>query len=127
MIRRFNIRQLRLAACAAAVALAVALPATAQSTGIVKGVVLDATGAPVENAVVKIVSTSSNRSFDVKSNKPYAHMDLSGPVMGFVDMAKGMGVAGTHITKADDIKAAVAAAFKSGKPHLLEIEIEGKR
>jgi len=65
--------------------------------------------------------------FDVKSNKPYAHMDLTGPVLGFVDLAKGMGVAGTHVTKADDIQAAVAAAFASGKPHLLEIEIEGKR
>jgi benzoylformate decarboxylase len=65
--------------------------------------------------------------FDVKSNKPYMHMDLGSPTMGFVDMAKGMGVAGTHITKADDIQKAVAAAFKSGKPHLLEIEIEGKR
>lgn len=65
--------------------------------------------------------------FDVKSNKPYMHMDLSGPTMGFVDMAKGMGVAGTYVAKADDIEAAVAAAFKSGKPHLIEIEIEGKR
>lgn len=65
--------------------------------------------------------------FDVKSNKPYMHMDLTGPTMGFVDMAKGMGVAGTYVAKADDIKAAVATAFKSGKPHLIEIEIEGKR
>ena len=65
--------------------------------------------------------------FDVKSNKPYMHMDLTGPTMGFVDMAKGMGVAGTYVSKADDIKAAVAAAFKTGKPHLIEIEIEGKR
>jgi benzoylformate decarboxylase len=65
--------------------------------------------------------------FDVKSNKPYAHMDLTGPVLGFVDLAKGMGIGGTHVTRADDIKAAVAAAFASGKPHLLEIEIEGKR
>jgi benzoylformate decarboxylase len=65
--------------------------------------------------------------FDVKSNKPYMHMDLTGPALGFVDLAKGMGVAGTHVVKADDIKAAVAAAFRSGKPHLLEIEIEGKR
>jgi benzoylformate decarboxylase len=65
--------------------------------------------------------------FDVKSNKPYAHMDLTGPVLGFVDMARGMGIAGTHVAKADDIKAAVAAAFASGKPHLIEIEIEGKR
>lgn len=65
--------------------------------------------------------------FDVRSNKPYMHMDLSGPTMGFVDMAKGMGVAGTYVAKADDIKGAVAAAFASGKPHLIEIEIEGKR
>ncbi|MCX7363324.1 MAG: thiamine pyrophosphate-binding protein [Alphaproteobacteria bacterium] len=65
--------------------------------------------------------------FDVKSNKPYMHMDLTGPTMGFVDMAKGMGVAGTYVAKADDIKEAVAAAFASGKPHLIEIEIEGKR
>jgi benzoylformate decarboxylase len=65
--------------------------------------------------------------FDVKSNKPYAHMDLTGPALGFVDLAKGMGVAGTHVVKAEDIQGAVAAAFKSGKPHLIEIEIEGKR
>ncbi len=65
--------------------------------------------------------------FEVKSNKPYMHMDLTGPTMGFVDMAKGMGVAGTHVAKADDIQAAVAAAFKTGKPHLIEVEIEGKR
>ncbi len=65
--------------------------------------------------------------FHVKSNKPYMHMDLTGPVLGFVDMARGMGVAGSHVTQADDIKAAVTAAFKSGKPHLIEIEIEGKR
>jgi benzoylformate decarboxylase len=65
--------------------------------------------------------------FDVKSNKPYMHMDLSGPALGFVDLAKGMGVSGTHVTRAEDIQRAVAAAFKSGKPHLIEIEIEGKR
>ena len=65
--------------------------------------------------------------FDVKSNKPYRHMDVSGPALGFAELARGMGVAGTHVTKADDIGAAVSAAFASGKPHLVEIEIEGKR
>lgn len=65
--------------------------------------------------------------FDVKSNKPYMHMDLSGPVLGFVELAHGMGVAGTRVAKADAIAPAIAAAFKSGKPHLVEIEIEGKR
>lgn len=65
--------------------------------------------------------------FGIKSNNPYMHMDLGQPTMGFVDMARGMGVAGTYVAKADDIQKAVAAAFKSGKPHLIEIEIEGKR
>jgi benzoylformate decarboxylase len=65
--------------------------------------------------------------FDARSNKPYAQMDLSGPHIGFVDLAKGMGVTGTLVTKADGIKAAVEAAFKSGKPHVIEIAIEGKR
>jgi benzoylformate decarboxylase len=36
-------------------------------------------------------------------------------------------VAGTHVARAEDIQGAVAAAFKSGKPHLVEVEIEGKR
>jgi benzoylformate decarboxylase len=42
-------------------------------------------------------------------------------------VAKGMGVAGTHVTRAEDIQGAIATAFRSGKPHLVEIEIEGKR
>jgi benzoylformate decarboxylase len=80
-----------------------------------------------EYRVLKHNIDAYRQRFDVKSNKPYMHMDLSGPVMGFVDMAKGMGVAGTHVTKADDIRGAVAVAFKTGKPHLIEVEIEGKR
>jgi benzoylformate decarboxylase len=31
------------------------------------------------------------------------------------------------VTRPDDIRAAVAAAFATGTPHLVEIEIEGKR
>jgi benzoylformate decarboxylase len=80
-----------------------------------------------EYRVLKHNIDAYRQRFDVKSNKPYMHMDLTGPVLGFVDLAKGMGVAGTHVAKAEDIQGAVAAAFKSGKPHLIEIEIEGKR
>jgi benzoylformate decarboxylase len=80
-----------------------------------------------EYRVLKHNIDAYRQKFEVKSNKPYQHMDLTGPTMGFVDLARGMGVAGTHVAKADDIRAAVAAAFKSGKPHLIEIEIEGKR
>jgi benzoylformate decarboxylase len=80
-----------------------------------------------EYRVLKHNIDAYRQRFDVKSNKPYMHMDLTGPTMGFVDLAKGMGVAGTYVSKADDIKAAMESAFKSRKPYLIEIEIEGKR
>jgi benzoylformate decarboxylase len=65
--------------------------------------------------------------FNALSNKPYNHMDLTGPDLGFVEMAAGMGVAGTRVSKPDELGAAIARAFKSGKPHLIEAAIEGKR
>jgi benzoylformate decarboxylase len=65
--------------------------------------------------------------FDIASQEPYAHMDLGGPRLGFVEMAQGMGVAGTHVTKPGEIGPAMRAAFDSGKAHVIEIDIEAKR
>ena len=65
--------------------------------------------------------------FGIASQEPYAHMDLGGPVLGFVEMAVGMGVSGTRVTKPGDIGLAIKAAFASRKPHLVEIAIEAKR
>jgi benzoylformate decarboxylase len=65
--------------------------------------------------------------FDIASQEPYAHMDLGGPRLGFVEMANGMGVAGTRVTDPADIGLAVQAAFASGKAHLIEVDIEAKR
>ena len=45
-----------------------------------------------EYRVLKHNIDAYRQRFDVKSNKPYMHMDLTGPVLGFVDLAKGMGV-----------------------------------
>ncbi len=67
------------------------------------------------------------QKFGIVSQEPYAEMDLTGPNLGFVEMAAGMGVPGTRVTKADDIRAAIAAAFNAGRPHLVEIAIEAKR
>jgi benzoylformate decarboxylase len=80
-----------------------------------------------EYRVLKHNIDAYRQRFDVASDKPYMHMDLTRPTLSFVDLARGMGVAGTHVSNADDIRAAVAAAFASGKTHLIEIEIEGKR
>jgi tetratricopeptide (TPR) repeat protein len=70
MIRRVNGRLLGLAACAAAFALAVAVPAQAQSTGMVRGVVKDAQGQPIDGATVRIdMASGTARHFETKSNK----------------------------------------------------------
>jgi tetratricopeptide (TPR) repeat protein len=70
MVRRFNGRRPWVVTCAAFFALAMALPAAAQSTGMVKGVVKDTQGQPVEGAKVMIeMAEGTSRRFETKSNK----------------------------------------------------------
>jgi tetratricopeptide (TPR) repeat protein len=70
MVRRLNGRLPWLVACAAGFALLLASPAAAQSTGMVKGVVKDTQGQPVEGAKVSIDMTEGvSRHFETKSNK----------------------------------------------------------
>ena len=69
MVRRLNGRLPWLVACAAVVTLAFVSPALAQSTGMVRGVVKDASGKPVEGAKVNIDAEGNNRHFDTKSDK----------------------------------------------------------
>jgi benzoylformate decarboxylase len=65
--------------------------------------------------------------FDAASGKPYPHMDLGTPAMGFVELAAGMGVPGVRIEAPDAVGPAIASAFAAGGPRLVEIRIEGKR
>jgi tetratricopeptide (TPR) repeat protein len=69
MVRRVNGRHVWLVACVALAALMLARPTAAQSTGMVRGMVKDMQGQPVENAKVVIEAEGSNRKFETKSNK----------------------------------------------------------
>jgi len=69
MVRPVNGRHLWLVACAALVAMAMTLPAAAQSTGMVRGVVKDAAGKTVEGAKVIVEAEGNNRRFETKSDK----------------------------------------------------------
>jgi tetratricopeptide (TPR) repeat protein len=69
MVRPMNGRHLWLMASAALVAMALTLPAAAQSTGMVRGSVKDAAGKPVEGAKVIIEAEGNNRHFETKSDK----------------------------------------------------------
>ncbi|HEY7291083.1 MAG TPA: tetratricopeptide repeat protein [Vicinamibacterales bacterium] len=69
MVRRLNRRLLWLAGAAAVVVLC-ALPAAAQSTGMVKGTVKDASGQAVDGAKVSIdMAEGMNRHFETKTDK----------------------------------------------------------
>jgi len=69
MFRPVNGRHPWLVACAALVAIAMTLPAAAQSTGMVRGVVKDAAGKTVEGAKVVVEAEGNNRRFETKSDK----------------------------------------------------------
>lgn len=63
------VRRMSLAAFIAILALAIAVPATAQSTGMIRGTVVDASQKPVEGAKVSIDADANNRHFETKSDK----------------------------------------------------------
>jgi len=70
MDRRVNGPHVWLIACVALAALTLtAVAVAAQSNGMVRGVVRDMKGEPVENAKVIIESDGTNRKFETKSNK----------------------------------------------------------
>src|SRR6476646_6047217 len=69
MVRGLNGRHRYVVACAALFALSLAMPAAAQSTGMVRGSVKDPTGKPVEGAKISIDADANNRHFETKSDK----------------------------------------------------------
>jgi tetratricopeptide (TPR) repeat protein len=69
MVCRLNGRRPWLVMCVAVIAAAMAVPAAAQSTGMVRGIVKDMQGQPVEGAKVTIEADGTNRHFETKSNK----------------------------------------------------------
>jgi tetratricopeptide (TPR) repeat protein len=69
MVRRLNGRHAWLVACAALFAATMAVPASAQSTGMIRGIVKDATGKPVEGAKVSIDADGNSRHFETKTDK----------------------------------------------------------
>ncbi len=65
--------------------------------------------------------------FGVTTNRPYVHMDLEEPVLDFVSMAAGMGVAARRVTEPEELAAAVREALAAEVPYLIEAVVAGKR
>ena len=78
-----------------------------------------------EYRVLKHNLDQYRQRFDAPSNKPYPHMNLAEPELGFVSMARGMGVPGQTLSDPSGIAAAVATALATDGPYLLELVVEG--
>jgi tetratricopeptide (TPR) repeat protein len=82
MVRRINGRPAWLFTVALIASLVAAVPAFAPSTGMVKGVVSDDKGQPVDGAKVTLESASNGRKFETKTNKKGEYIQIglaSGP------------------------------------------------
>jgi Flp pilus assembly protein TadD len=123
MTRAIRSRTRVLAAALVAGALGLALPAFAQSTGMVKGKVVDGQKQPVEGAQVKIEAKDGvSRHFTVKTNKKgeFIQVGLQPGIYDVTASKDGVGTA-TQTTKisigsAEEVDLTLAAAGGGGAP-----------
>ncbi len=80
-----------------------------------------------EYRILKHNLDTYRQRFDALSNQDYPQMNLDTPALDFVTMAKGMGMPGSVVSDPGKLGPAVKAAFASPGPHLIAVNIEGKR
>jgi len=64
--------------------------------------------------------------FKTNSNKPYPNMDLTNPLLGFTDIAKGYGLEAVQVTDPTQIGEQVTRLLATDSPALLDIVVTGK-
>ena len=79
-----------------------------------------------EYRILKHNLDTYRQRFGVKSGRAYLHMDLRPPDIGFVDLARGLGVQGTRVTAPGDLGPALIQAFSAQRPYLLDVHVGGK-
>jgi benzoylformate decarboxylase len=79
-----------------------------------------------EYRILKHNMDTYRQRFGAKPDRGYPNMDLVGPDLGFVDLARGMGVAGERVATPDELRPALARALGAGRPFLLDVAIEGR-
>jgi benzoylformate decarboxylase len=79
-----------------------------------------------EYRVLKHNLDNYRQRFDARSDRPYPHMDLSHPVLGFAEMARGMGVQARLVSKPEELHQAVRDALSVQGPYLLDVVVSGK-
>lgn len=79
-----------------------------------------------EYRILKHNMDTYRQRFGAKPDRGYPNMDLVGPDLGFVDLARGMGVEAERVDKPDDLRPALERALAARRPFLLDVVIEGR-
>jgi benzoylformate decarboxylase len=79
-----------------------------------------------EYRILKHNMDTYRQRFGAKPDRGYPNMDLVSPDLGFVDMARGMGVEAARVSKPEELRSALDLALGAGRPYLLDIAIEGR-
>jgi len=80
-----------------------------------------------EYRILKHNLDTYRQRFDAQSDRPYPHMDLDNPVLGFAEMARGMGVQSKRVSEPEELRQAVEEALAAPGPYLLDVVVSGKR
>jgi benzoylformate decarboxylase len=76
--------------------------------------------------ILKFNMNRYRRTLHIAPGRPYPFMDLTNPPLDFVDIARGMGLAGKRVAHPNDIQPAVTEALALGAPYVLEVMTEGR-
>jgi benzoylformate decarboxylase len=79
-----------------------------------------------EYRILKHNMDTYRQRFGAKPDRGYPNMDLVAPDLGFVEIARGMGVEAARITTPGELRPALDKAFGSGRPFLLDVAVEGR-
>ncbi len=79
-----------------------------------------------EYRILKHNIDNYRQRFGVRPDRTYPNMDLRPPDLGFVDLAKGLGVQGFRVTAPGDLGPALTKALSAQRPYLLDVLVERK-
>ncbi len=79
-----------------------------------------------EYRILKHNMDTYRQRFGAKPDRGYPNMDLVSPDLGFVDLARGMGVEGARVTAPAELRPALEKALGARRPFLLDVAIEGR-
>ena len=79
-----------------------------------------------EYRILKHNMDTYRERFGAKPDRGYPNMDLVAPHLGFVDLARGLGVEAARVATPGALRPALDKALGAGRPFLLDVDVEGR-